>query len=580
MGYMSGTEMFFWKFGLVGGGLLLGWLIGLLFTSSIGLRLVLAGLGILTLLYVIFVPSTAAVVPVAFVAFFVGIFLAIQLTPASRSIKFGSSRWATEEDVRQLGLVGGDGFWLGQFPQKNGPPLTLRYAGDRHLLTCAPTRSGKGTSVIIPTLLTYPGSVLVIDPKGENAMITAAARKAMGQKVYLLDPWTQASPTLGMMPARINPLDWLIPGDLELSEKAMLLSDAVVPSRGANDPFWDDEAKALVYGFMAYLANEPDEANTRNLGRLRDILTLPPRDPRDPDASVEGTLDEILLKMAGSTAPEVRATAARFAQKADKERAGVLSTAQSHTHFLESPHIRASLSATDFSFEDLKTGNVTIYLILPADRLDTFGRWLRLLIQQAITQTARNIAYKPKHPVLFMLDEMAALGPLSMVEQAYSLMAGFGMQLWGIVQDLGQLSRLYGNGWQTFISNAGVVQYFGSRDVMTAEYFSKLCGKTTVKSLAVALSRVFGGGGGSSETSTTTEAQRDLAYPDELMTLRGGEQIVFVESSYPIRGIRTPWYEEASLKDRGVNLRTLRPEQLQLPPSATGHQPQPAPATL
>ena len=107
---------------------------------------------------------------------------------------------------------------------------------------------------------------------------------------------------------------------------------------------------------------------------------------------------------------------------------------------------------------------MTVYLILPADRLKTFDRWLRLLIQQAITVNARNILVKPEKPVLFLLDEMASLGRLSMVEQAYGLMAGFGMQLWGIVQDLSQLERIYGSGWQTFISNSGVIQYFGSRE--------------------------------------------------------------------------------------------------------------------
>lgn len=558
----------------VGVSLLVGWLVGAFFTSKIGQRITLIALGGITLLYVIFVPSTAAVIPVAFIAFFVGLAIALRHLTMGRSTTFGSSRWATAEDVQQLGLNGQTGFWLGQFPQKDKGLSTLRYAGDRHLLTCAPTRSGKGTSVIIPTLLTYEGSALVIDPKGENALITAAARKKQGQEVFLVDPWNLAAPDLKMPVARFNPLDWLVSDDPDLSENAMLLADALVPSRQTNDPFWDEEAKALIYGFLLYVASEPDEEGNRTLGRVRDILTLPPRDGSDPDAGTEGTLDEILIKMIGSGLAQVRSSAARFLQKAEKERAGVLSSAQSHTHFLESPRIRDSLSGTDFSFEALKTGTITVYLILPADRLNAFGRWLRLLIQQAITQTARNIAFRPKHPVLFMLDEMAALGPLRMVEQAYGPMAGFGMQLWGIVQDLGQLKRLYGDGWETFISNAGVVQYFGSRDVMTAEYFSKLCGKTTVKSLAVAISRVFGGGGGNSETSTLTETQRDLAYPDELMTLRDGSQLIFVETSYPIRARRTPWFAEERLKTVGVNLRHSAPA---LPPQEPSASAQPAP---
>src|SRR5690606_27936265 len=140
----------------------------------------------------------------------------------------------------------------------------------------------------------------------------------------------------------------------------------------------------------------------------------------------------------------------------------------------------------------LKSKPMTVYLVLPSDRLNAFGRWLRLLIQQAITVNARNIEAQPEHPVLFVLDELPALGRLSMIEQAFGLMAGYGIQLWGVVQDLSQLKRIYGDGWETFISNAGLVQYFGSRDRMTADYFSALCGQTTVWNVSSAISRAVG----------------------------------------------------------------------------------------
>src|SRR5271154_6776852 len=147
--------------------------------------------------------------------------------------------------------------------------------------------------------------------------------------------------------------------------------------------------------------------------------------------------------------PVVSTTGARTAAKDAKLFSSVMASAQSQTHFLDSPRIRESLSHSDFQFEDLKTGATTVYLILPADRLKTFDRWLRLLIQHAITVNARNIDVTPKWPILFLLDEMPTLGRLPALEQAYGLMAGFGMQLWGIVQDLSQLARVYGeHGWQ------------------------------------------------------------------------------------------------------------------------------------
>ncbi|MEM7061104.1 MAG: type IV secretory system conjugative DNA transfer family protein, partial [Pseudomonadota bacterium] len=209
---------------------------------------------------------------------------------------------------------------------------------------------------------------------------------------------------------------------------------------------------------------------------------------------------------------------------------------------------------------------------------NTFGRWLRLMIQQAISVNARNIDHKPDKPVLFMLDEMPALGHLSTVEQAYGLMAGFGIQLWGIVQDLSQLKRIYGDGWETFIGNSGVLQYFGSRDQMTAEYFSKLCGVTTVASIGESIANAVtsAANGGSSSNTTTrsvSSAQRNLAYPDELMTLRRYQQLLLVENNNPISATKVRWFEDAELRDKGVDLQNLPPAEADL------EEPQPDPET-
>lgn len=491
--------------------------------------------------------------------------------PKPRPISLGSAKWADYRHLLANGIIGSSGFWLGTF---RGHPL--HYRGARHLLTVAPTRSGKGVSAIIPNLLTYTGSTLVVDPKGENALITAYRRgpgslpHAIGgleQKLILVDPWDIAATRLGFGASRFNPLDWIKANDPDATENAFLLADAIVPVAESEGEarFWDEEARSLLVGFILYVALAPEEAERRHLGRVRDILVL------DDD-----TLKDTLTRMFEHKHPVVSSTAARTAAKDPKLRSSVFASAQSHTHFLDSPRIRESLCQSDFAFEDLKTTPLSIYLILPADRLKTYDRWLRLLIQQAITVNARNISVQPSKPILFLLDEMSTLGRLPSVEQAFSLMAGFGMQLWGIVQDLSQLARIYGEtGWQTFISNSGVIQYFGSRDKMTAEYFSSLCGVTTVEveSTSRGISRMFGshrstsssmhGGGsnsGSSDTTTQTETvginqmQRQLAYPDELMVLKGENEIVFVENLDPISAEKIPWYKHEVLRPLGVDL--------------------------
>lgn len=557
---------------------LMGGLVGAFFSDKFRQyrKWIFIGISILALLAFMYISTTTGNIAF-FVAGAVFAFIALRdevakaLKKAPKPTTFGSAEWATLEHLQQNGMIGGTGFSLGAFEDQQGQRHALHYTGDRHLLTVAPTRSGKGVASIIPNALTYEGSLLLIDPKGENARITAARRGAgdaarnisgMGQTVHVVDPWGITElPT-----SRFNPLDWLDPADEDISENAMMLADSIVtPREGTLEPFWDEEAKALLMGLLLYVALDKREKEDRTLGRVRDIIRMG-----------EINFENILLQMQENTNPIVSSTAERTISKDPKLRSNVRASLQAHTHFLDSPRIRASLERSDFRFEDLKSSKMTVYLVLPADRLDTFGRWLRLLVQQAITVNARNIETRPEKPILFLLDEMAALGRLTMVEQAYGLMAGFGMQLWGIVQDLSQLDKIYGKGWETFIGNSGVVQYFGSRDHKTAEYFSKLCGVTTILkfSFSQAVARAFGwssssssgekggsstsGSSGSttySDSTTLDVAQRHLAYPDELMVLRDNKQLVMVENLNPIQGKKVLWYEDQNLKSLGISLK-------------------------
>ncbi|MEJ7925814.1 type IV secretory system conjugative DNA transfer family protein [Sphingobium sp. AN641] len=466
---------------------------------------------------------------------------------------FGSAEWATLPYLQEHGLIGSSGIRLGGFAA-NDDVHPIHYTGDRHLLTIAPTRSGKGTTAIIPNLLTFgdgkSGSVLVLDPKGEDALITASQRIAMGQEVHIVDPWDIAS---GGRSSRFNPLDWLDPTDPDITENAMILADALVFQYNEKDMFWTEEAKALLQGYILYVATDPREADHRHLPRVRDLLLL------------DG--DEMKLlwqRMLDSEHHIVVSTGARCLQKEERVLANVIASAQAQTNFLDSSRLRHSLAASDFKFEDMKAKAMSIYLVLPADRLNAFGRWLRLLIAQSITVNARNIAIKPAKPILFVLDELPALGKLASVETAFSLMAGFGMQMFAIAQDLGKLKQIYGEGgYESLISNSGCILYYGSRDKMTAEYFSSLCGVTTVWNLSSAVARAFststGPNGGSSSNSTTSTdtsaaSQRNLAYADELMRLKPNQQLAFIDAYNPIIGVKQPWFADPELSAKGVNL--------------------------
>ena len=476
--------------------------------------------------------------------------------PGTLPNPFGTARFARVDELDARG-------WLDQYPNGKGLFLgrvgeteerDIVYQGDMHAMTVAPTRTGKGTTAIIPNLLALNSSVLVIDPKGENARRTASRRQRMGQTVHVVDPWKIATEPdrygEGCDPgliARYNPLDSLDPQSPDLATDVMMLADAlIVPSGG--DTHWDEEAKGLIFSFILYLLTDDRETSRRNLGRLRELLTLPEEPEQDPDRE---SLQEILARMFESSHQLVRSSAARFWQKADKERSGVLSSAQSNTHFLDSPVLQDSLSASDLSFESLKTAEhpVTVYLVLPLDRLPAFNRWLRLLVISALKDLMRIPHPGDRPPVRFILDEFAALKRLDMIREAYGTMAGLGVQLWTITQDLGQIQALYGESWQTFVGNAGVFQYFGSRDQTTAEYASKLTGMATIPKRSVSSGVASGKDGSSSNESISyDDIQRPLLFPDELMTLPRDRELLFIENGYPIIARKVQWFDDPGMR--------------------------------
>ncbi|WP_375404496.1 type IV secretory system conjugative DNA transfer family protein [uncultured Sphingomonas sp.] len=438
----------------------------------------------------------------------------------------GSARFGSQGDMAKLEASGD--LVIGR-SGKSGK--LLRYDGPAHLLTMAPTRSGKGVGTIIPNLLVLDRSVICVDPKGENARVTARARRSKGP-VWCLDPFGVS----GQPTARYNPLDRLDPHGLDLAEDANTLADALVhdaPGQ-SGDAHWNEEAKALIAGLILHTVVH-DPVDRRTLATLRDKLTLAP-----------AAFAELLAAMQNSIGAGglVARAANRHLGKSDREAAGVLSAAQRHTHFLDSPRIVASTAASDFAFADLKDRPGTVFLCLPPDRLDTYARWLRLLIAQAVTDMARSPA-RPARPVLFLLDEFAALGRLEPVERAMGLMAGYGMQLWPILQDLNQLRATYGDKAGTFMSNAGVLQAFGVNDFTTAELLSKTMGETTLEYATAGTSErtnPFKSAERSRSTSTHVAA-RSLATPDEIMRMSPDRQLLLLQGQDPLVVDKVRYYD-------------------------------------
>ncbi|MEJ6399548.1 type IV secretory system conjugative DNA transfer family protein [Yoonia sp. 208BN28-4] len=445
----------------------------------------------------------------------------------------GSARFASRKEMKKL--QGGDGLLIGRNP---GTGRRLRYDGLAHLITLAPTRAGKGVGTVIPNLLGVDRSVLVIDPKGENARIAGEARRRLGT-THVLDPFEVS----GQPSAAYNPLDRLTPNSLDLGEDAASLTEALVmdPPGQVTEAHWNEEAKAILGGLIMFCVCHEDR-DRRTLATVREYLTLPP-----------GRLKALLELMQDSDAAGglIARAANRFLGKAEREAASVLSNAQRHTHFLDSPRIAKVLSRSDFHFSDLRHRITSVFLVLPPNRMDAYSRWLRLLVSQALQDIARDAeavtgAQGPSHqlssPTLFLLDEFAALGRLEAVERAMGLMAGYGLQLWPILQDMSQLKDLYGERANTFIANAGVQQVFGVNDFETAKWLSQMIGQETTGFQTDSFKP------GDNPSFSNNLTGRDLLTPDEIMQMPSNVQLLRVQGQPSALAQKLRYYADPEFK--------------------------------
>lgn len=443
----------------------------------------------------------------------------------------GSAKFGGAKEQRELASIE-EGLIVGRSHRGD----LMRYAGNSHLLSIAPTRSGKGVGAIIPNLLMLRRSVLCIDPKGENARVTSRVRASYGA-VFVLDPFEIS----GVAGSCFNPLAELEPDSVDLAEDVAAVADALVydPPGQVGEAHWNEEAKALIAGLILHVVTTAGPKQ-RNLATVRDLLTTTPQ-----------RFDQVLKTMQASLAANdlVARAANRHLSKSDREAAGVLSAAQRHTHFLDSPRMTKVLSQSDFKLSDLQSELTTVFVVLPPDRLGTHARWLRLLVVQAINELARSSLGRnvPRHPVLLLLDEFAALGRLEPIERAFGLMAGYGVQLWAILQDMHQLRSLYGERAGTFLSNAGVTQIFNVSDIDTATWVSRTLGAET-QSYVTTGSTVSDAPGqwrpNRSYSSNLNLTRRDLLTPDEVMRVSDDELLLLRPGALPLVARKVRYFSD------------------------------------
>jgi len=450
-----------------------------------------------------------------------------------RVTTYGSARWAEAREVREAGLLDHDGVLLGRWRGDY-----LRHDGPEHVLCFAPTRSGKGVGLVVPTLLTWPGSAIVHDIKGENWSLTAGWRARFG-RVLLFDPTNAQS-------AAYNPLLEVRRGEWEVRD-VQNIADVLVDPEGALERrnHWEKTSHSLLVGTILHvLYAEPD----KTLAGVASFLS-------DPKRPIETTLRAMMTTPhlgERGVHPVVASAARELLNKSENERSGVLSTAMSFLGLYRDPVVAAVTRQCDWRIRDLveDARPATLYLVVPPSDISRTKPLIRLILNQIGRRLTEELESKRRrHRLLLMLDEFPALGRLDFFESALAFMAGYGLKSFLIAQSLNQIEKAYGQN-NSILDNCHVRVSFASNDERTAKRVSDALGTATeirdAKNYAGhRLSPWLG-----HLMVSRQETARPLLTPGEVMQLPHDDELVLVSGCHPIRAKKARYFEDPQLQSR------------------------------
>ncbi len=451
---------------------------------------------------------------------------------AATATTYGSARWAGTQDARDAGLLGDDGVVLGRLGDRY-----LRHDGPEHVLCFAPTRSGKGVGLVVPSLLTWPGSVLVHDIKGENWTLTAGWRARFG-RVLKFDPTDPDSDAY-------NPLAEVRLGDREVRD-VQNIADILVDPEGALERrnHWEKTSHALLVGAILHvLYAEPDKTLAGVAGFLSD--------PRQP---IETTLRRMMSAQHRPDGPHpaVAAAARELLNKSDNERSGVLSTAMSFLGLYRDPIVARATGRCDWRIADLVAADrpMSLYLVVPPSDISRTKPLIRLLLNQVGRRLTEDLqARQGRRRLLMMLDEFPALGRLDFFESALAFMAGYGVKAFLIAQSLNQIEKAYGVS-NALLDNCHVRVAFAANDERTAKRISDTLGTATEQRAM----RNYAGHRLSPWLGhlmvSRQETARPLLTPGEVMQLPADEALVLVSGCAPIRARKARYFTDPELHRR------------------------------
>ena len=469
-----------------------------------------------------------------FIAIAVAIGMSVWRAREARGVAtYGSARWAQRPEIKAAGLLDPDGVVLGRYEQDY-----LRHDGPEHVLCFAPTRSGKGVGLVVPSLLTWPGSAIVHDIKGENWQLTSGFRARHG-RVLLFDPTNPKS-------SAYNPLLEVRRGEWEVRD-VQNIADILVDPEGSLDKrnHWEKTSHSLLVGAILHvLYAEPD----KTLAGVANFLS----DPKRPvDSTLRAMMKTPHLGEAGPH-PVVASAARELRNKSENERSGVLSTAMSFLGLYRDPVVAEVTRRCDWRISDIVGGEepATLYLVVPPSDINRTKPLMRLLLNQVGRRLTEDLqANAGRHRLLMMLDEFPALGRLDFFETALAFMAGYGLKSFLIAQSLNQIEKAYGPN-NSILDNCHVRVSFATNDERTAKRVSDALGTATeMKAMKNYAGHRLSPWLGHLMVSRS-ETARQLLTPGEIMQLPPNEEIVMVAGIPPIKAKKARYFEDARFRER------------------------------
>ena len=455
---------------------------------------------------------------------------------AKRVTTYGSAHWAAPRDLKRSGLLKPAGVFLGRMGEDY-----LRHDGPEHIMAFAPTRSGKGVGLVVPTLLSWTGSAVIHDIKGENWALTAGWRSRFSHclSVNPTDPCSAA----------YNPLLEVRRGVQEVRD-VQNIADVLVDPEGSIEKrnHWEKTSHSLLVGAILHILYAGQD---RTLCGVANFLS----DPAHPfDHTLRLMMTTAHLGRQG-VHPVVASSAREVLNKSENERSGVLSTAMSFLGLYRDPTIAAVTSRCDWRIADLISAEhpVSLYLVVPPSDISRTKPLIRLILNQIGRRLTESLdgsdGIARKHKLLLMLDEFPALGRLDFFESALAFMAGYGLRAFLIAQSLNQIEKAYGPN-NAILDNCHVRVAFASNDERTAKRISDALGAAT----ELRAQKNYAGHRLSPWLGhlmvSRQETARQLLTPGEVMQLPPDDEIVMVSGHPPIRAKKIRFYADANFKDR------------------------------